>query len=429
MKFKSHSVADLNTLKGGEFVKLAGWVKDVRDLGKIKFLVLRDSTGEIQITWKMEVGKLELGEKIDSLRQNDVISISGELRRSSISRTGLEIIPEEISILNRARHPLPLDVTGAIEAGLDVRLDFRPLDLMRPQSYKVFRLYSEVLRSIRNFFLNEGFAEVVTPKLISKAVEGGANLFPLNYFANRAFLAQSPQLYKEQLTMGLEKVFEIATYFRAEPFDTTKHLNEFVSVDIEVAFADCRDVMELLEKMIMKIVEDISRNSTLSEILVQEWKQLKTPFPIYTYDQVFEKLRSKGIPINFGDDFTSEQLKEVTELRGAYFVIEWPRVAKPFYIKSKAGTELTESFDFMWHTLEICSGGTREENPQVLRDSIIKYGLNVKEFEDHLDFFGFGMPPHAGWGLGFQRLLMALCGAQNIREVTLYPRDRYRLAP
>ncbi|TLN05308.1 aspartate--tRNA(Asn) ligase, partial [bacterium] len=400
-----------------------------RDLGHIKFVVLADSTGEVQVTWKSDEGSQELGETLSSLRQNDVFMVSGRVRKSSIARSGLEISPTEVVVLTKARHPLPLDVTGEIEAGLDVRLDFRPLDLMRPQTRRIFRLYSDVLRHIREFLVGNGFVEVVSPKLIAQATEGGANLFSLDYFDTKAFLAQSPQLYKEQLTIGLERVFEIATFFRAEPFDTTRHLNEFVSMDLEAAFADHNDMMDLLEKMVMSVVQSILANEPTNKAVGKGWRNLSLPFPRYRYDEIFDRIVARGMHARYGEDLSSEHLKQIEGLSGLYFITDWPKKAKPFYIKVKEASDLTDSFDFMCDTLEVCSGGSREENLSRLRSRIIECGLDPDGFREHLKFFEIGMPPHAGWGLGFDRFMMALTGLQNIREVVLYPRDKARLIP
>jgi len=414
----------------GRKEQLAGWVDEVRDLGKIKFLLVRDRTGSVQVTWKKGSCEESTGEVIGSLHQNDVVSVVGTIERSAVSKRGVEVLPEQVHVLNRAKHPLPMDIAEDISTGLDVRLDYRPLDLMRPSKRRIFEVFSETISIVREFFHARGFAEVVTPRIISAATEGGANLFNVHYFDRIANLAQSPQLYKEQLVMGLEKVIELGTYFRAEPFDSTRHLNEFVSLDIEVAFADCEDVMGILQDMVLAVSSEIRRGSQLADSLAREFREISRPIPVYKYEEVVNTLREHGMKVDFGSDLSSEDLKKVQQFaEGAYFITDWPTSTKPFYIKQRGEGDVTESFDFMWGPLEVCSGGSREEDRDKIEKKLLASGMNPATFEEHLKFFACGMPPHAGWGLGFNRLLMAMMGLGNIRETVLYPRDRFRITP
>jgi len=430
MRYKSIDIAQIDPETAGSKERIAGWVEEVRDLGKIKFLLVRDRTGSAQVTWKKGACPESIGDAIAGLHQNDVVSVSGTVTHSDVSKRGVEVIPTEVLVLNRAKHPLPMDIAEDISTGLDVRLDFRPLDLMRPSKRLVFEVFSESMSVIRDFFHQRGFVEVITPRMISAATEGGANLFNVQYFDRKANLAQSPQLYKEQLVMGLEKVVELGTYFRAEPFDSTRHLNEFVSLDIEMAFADCKDVMGVLQDMILSLSPKISANTRLSAALAEDFKKVSASIPVYTYDEVREALGTEGMKVDFGSDLSSEDLKRVERFStGPYFITDWPQTAKPFYIKQKDGGDLTDSFDFMWGSLEVCSGGSREEDRAKIEKKLTAAGINPSTFEEHLKFFSCGMPPHAGWGLGFNRLLMAMMGLGNIRETVLYPRDRARMAP
>lgn len=431
MKYKDFYVNQLPNLPEGTEVTIAGWVEDLRDLGKIKFLKIRDCTDSTQVIWKIEESPVEIGKLIETINQNDVIKVKGTIRKSNVAKKGFELVAKEIEVLNRSKHPLPLEIRGKIDASLDVRLDNRPIDLMRPKTAKIFKLFSEVLRITRNFFYENGFVEVVTPRIISTATEGGANLFELNYFDKKAFLAQSPQLYKEQLTMGLEKVFEIGTFFRAEPFDTTRHLNEFLSLDIEVAFADYKDVMEILANLIRTISKELDKlNKEYEEVLNKKFLEYKNKeIESYSYKEIVDMINKGGGKIDYGEDISSEHIKLIKDLRDKFFfVTDWPESTKPFYIKVKDdGT--TESFDLMFSELEVCSGGTREENRRKLESRITRMGLNLSSFSEHLKFFSYGMPPHAGWAIGFNRLMMIITGKNNIRETVLYPRDKNRLTP
>lgn len=431
MKYKDFYISQLSNLPEGMEATVAGWVEDLRDLGKIKFLKIKDCTDSTQVVWKVEEAPAEIGRLMETINQNDVIKVRGIIRKSKIAKKGFELSVKEIEVLNRSKHPLPLEIRGKINASLDVRLDNRPIDLMRPKTAKIFKLFSEVLKITRKFFYENGFVEVITPRIISTATEGGANLFELNYFDKKAFLAQSPQLYKEQLTMGLEKVFEIGTFFRAEPFDTTRHLNEFISLDIEVAFADYNDVMRILVNLIRTISRELNKlDGEYGEVLNKKFLEYEDKeIENYSYKEIVDMINREGGKINYGEDISSEHIKLIKDLKDKFFfVTDWPENTKPFYIKVKEdGT--TESFDLMFSELEICSGGTREENRERLEKRIIGMGLNLSNFSEHLKFFSYGMPPHAGWAIGFNRLMMIITGESNIREITLYPRDKNRLTP
>lgn len=414
----------------GKNIVTAGWVLEKRDLGKIKFLLISDRDNTVQVTWKSEHGDTGLKAVIDSLRQNDVIKVDGEVVKSNVARSGIEIVPQSIEILNRCTHPLPIDITGRIKSGLSTRLDYRPLDIVRDEFRHIFIIKSDVLRLIRDFFYGQGFVEVITPRIIVSATEGGANLFKVDYFGKVAYLAQSPQLYKEQLTLSLKRVFEIGTFFRAEPFDTNKHLNEFTSVDIECAFCDMHDVMKIAEDMIRFVVnklKEVSQNKL--NILKARLPDVDREFTRVTYRDLLNRMRKAGLDVKEGEDISSDRMRSLLdEFSGFYFITEWPESTKPFYIKTgKDG--MTQSFDLMYRDLELGSGGTREERKSILIENIKKRHLDIKSFESHLKIFDYGIPPHAGWGIGLDRLMMAILGLENIRETVLYPRDRFRLEP
>jgi nondiscriminating aspartyl-tRNA synthetase len=293
-------------------------------------------------------------------------------------------------------------------------------------------LRSAGLQIIRDALSSRGFIEVNTPKIIGSASEGGANLFGFDYFANRkAYLAQSPQLYKEQLMVGLDKVFEIGPYFRAENSHTVRHLSEFTSVDIEAAFLDYEDVMDILEEAVKKVaIEFRERHKPdLQAVGAEEISVAK--IDRLTYEQCLEELAKGGEKLEFGDDLSDLALRKLGSLhRGFYFIMDWPLKLKPFYIHGKEDdTRLSKSFDLQYNYLELASGGRRLHEPAKLRARLAEQRLNPAMFQDHLKAFEWGMPPHSGWGLGYDRLMMVLTGEQNVREVVLYPRDTERLTP
>ncbi|MDW8083854.1 MAG: aspartate--tRNA(Asn) ligase [Candidatus Caldarchaeum sp.] len=416
----------------GRRVNLFGWVHEIRDLGKLVFLVLRDVSGMCQIVFRMD----ELGEKarsvVKDIKNESVVYVSGVVVKQPKSRLGVEVVADSVEILGQAVPKLEYDPTGKVPASMDVRLKHRVLDLRRPEVKTVFIIGSHVLKALRDFFHQNGFVEVRTPKIIASATEGGAALFEIKYFDRTAFLAQSPQLYKEQLTTVFEKVFEIGPFFRAEESHTRRHISEFTSVDIEQAFADMYDVMKVLEDAVVYV------HKTILEKCDKQLKELgvtlrvpKTPFPRITYDEALELLRQEGETVKWGEDFSTPQLRTLgKKFTSYYFITDFPSEIKPFYIQAKAeNPTLSESFDLMFQWLELASGGTRVSDHDVLVRKLVEKGLDPRMFEDHLKVFRYGMPVHAGWGLGFERLLMVLTRRTNIRETVLYPRDRFRLTP
>ncbi|GBC74105.1 Aspartate--tRNA(Asp/Asn) ligase [archaeon HR05] len=269
--------------------------------------------------------------------------------------------------------------------------------------------------------------------MISTASEGGAALFPIFYFDREAFLAQSPQLYKEQLTLAFEKVYEIAPIFRAEPSRTNRHLAEAISIDVEHAFVNYEDVMGILEEMISHAIGYVV-DKCKDEFSILGTTPIKpsTPFPRYRYSQLIDILKGEGIRIEWGDDFAAEHLKALSSmLKGYYFIVDWPARMRPFYTKTKddGSTALSESFDLMHGDLEISSGSTRINRKDELMERLKMQGLKPESFAHHLIVFDYGMPPHAGFGLGLERLLMTVTGLENIRDATFYPRDIDRLVP
>ena len=294
-----------------------------------------------------------------------------------------------------------------------------------------FLVYAYRLNSCRKFLGEEGFIEVNTPKIIATATEGGATLFPIFYYDREAFLTQSPQLYKEQLTMAFENVFEIGPIFRAEPSRTNRHLSEATSIDIEKAYADYNDIMEILERMIHFLCDEVkNKNKSQLEYLKIEIPDISFPFRRYRYSDLIEKLQGAGESIEWGDDISQQKLRNLNDedMKNFYFIVDWPTSIKPFYVKPKStGTEC-ESFDLMYDTLEL-SSGSRIHDKNELTERMKKQGLSTDAFDFHLKVFDYGMPPHAGFGLGLERLMMSMCGVDNIRDVVLFPRDIDRLSP
>ncbi len=418
----------------GKEVLLYGWVHEIRDLGGLVFLLLRDREGIIQITLpkkKVDPKTFEIAKKV---HRESVVKVLGVVKKEPKAPGGYEIIPKKIEVLNEATVPLPLEVTEKVPAELDTRLDHRFMDLRKPRVQAIFRIRHQVMQSVRQFLSEEGFIEVHTPKIVSTATEGGTELFPISYFEKEAFLNQSPQLYKQILMgAGFERVFEIGPIFRAEEHNTTRHLNEAISIDIEMSFTDHEGVMRILERLIARIYEDVVENC--QKFL--DWLNVKleipeVPFERITYDEALEIARRKGEDIPWGEDLSTSALRAIGEEmeNRHYFIVDWPTESKPFYaMPYEDRPEICKSFDLMKGALELASGAQRIHKYDLLVERIKQCGLSPESFEFYLEAFRYGMPPHAGWGLGAERLLMSMLDLKNIREAVLFPRDRHRLIP
>ncbi|MDD2440438.1 MAG: aspartate--tRNA(Asn) ligase [Methanosarcinaceae archaeon] len=438
---RTHYTADIvpEKVKDGATVTLAGWVHEVRDLGGICFVVLRDREGRAQVTLVKKKIDRELFKAARKLVRESVISVTGSVKFEEKAPNGYELIPEKIKVLNLAASPLPMDTTGKVEAELDTRLDSRFIDLRRAEALAVFKIRHQVLQAIRKFLVEKGFLETATPKIVATATEGGTALFPITYFDREAFLNQSPQLFKQILMSGgFDRVFEIGPIFRAEEHDTRRHLNEATSIDIEVSFADHFDVMEILENLVAYTYTQVLENCKSSlEILGVELKVPQTPFKKLSYEEVLEIVNSRSDEkMQWGDDLSSQaehligQYVFETTGESHYFIIDWPTEIKPFYaMPYEDKPKYSKSFDMMHRTMELSSGAQRIHLPELLKSRIESQGMDPEGFDFYLKTFEYGMPPHAGWGMGCERFVMTMLGAENIRDTVLFPRDRRRLSP
>jgi aspartyl-tRNA synthetase len=392
-------------------------------------MILRDKEGEIQIVAKSGSCPDDVRQKISQLKPHSSIAVKGVIKPSEKAPNNIEITPKELRVFSEVEKIPPFEPYAKTIKNIDTRLEVRPIDLKRKPLQHIFRARSLVLKSIRDYFYENGFLEINTPKMIATATEGGAALFPIFYYNKEAFLAQSPQLYKEQLTMSFEKVFEIAPIFRAEPSRTNRHLSEAISIDLEEAYVDYDDVMRRIEQIIkitIKTVQNYVKENQDSEFVVP---QIQDSIPRYSYSELVSKMQKAGAKTEWGDDLYPSNLKKIG-LDGFYFIKDWPTGPKPFYVKvNKADPKISESFDLMFGDLELSSGSTRVEKRAELEERMKNKGLKIDAFEYHLRSFDYGVPPHAGCGIGLERLMMALTGTENIRDTTFYPRDVDRLTP
>ena len=424
---RTHLIEDLNSSMEGQDVLFGGWVVDLRKLGKMAFLTVRDVTGMCQVIVKGDSMNL-----LEGLNRQSVVRILGKVQSSKAKDFDFEISATEIQILAKAEYPLPIDPIGRLESDIDNRLNSRALDMRNQKTASIFKLRSQVLASIRETLIKRKFIEINTPKIIGSASEGGADLFSLDYFGKQAYLAQSPQLYKEQMTIGLERVFEISSFYRAEKSHTGRHLSEFTSVDIEAAMMDYTDVMDVLESIVVDVFKNTAENSkTEQQDIGHEIKIPDSPFERVSYTQALEELGNLDIKLEFGEDLQDSHLRSLGDKHpGFFFLTDWPMKLKPFYIHEKDDDPtLSRSFDLQYGYLELSSGGRRLHDPEQLKSRLKEQNLDPASFEEHLKTFGWGMPPHSGWGMGLDRLMTVLIGIDNVREVVLYPRDPDRLKP
>ncbi len=433
----SRSFASVGAADHGKTATLAGWVEDVRNLGGIAFLIVRQSGGTFQATVKKK-GNEALFESVSKIVRESVVAVHGTVQPNPQVRNGWELLASSADVLSASAAPLPLPVADKVGAEPDTRFDNRFLDLRKPEHRAIFRIRSLVLDAIREDLVRQGFVEVHTPKLAGAGAEGGATLFQTDYFGRKAYLSQSPQLYKQILmSTGMDRVYEIAPAFRAEPSDTVRHVTEFTSFDAEVAWIESQeDVFRFLEGSVAHAIDRV-RTEAKAELAVlhADPKPPRLPLRRVPYPEALEILRGRGKRLRDGDDIDTEAEK----LLGAalaedgqelYFLTEYPAAIKPFYIMSKPDeTDVSYSFDLEYKGDEMASGGQREHRIEALVAKMREKGLNPDGFEFYLKAFRYGMPPHGGWGFGVDRFVQKLLDLPNIREAILFPRDRVRLVP
>ena len=432
------TIKDSSNIKAGDgIVTVKGWVQDIRNLGGISFIALRDRYGVIQLTLPKKKIDPELFGSITKLSRESVISVVGEVKESNQTDLGVEVIPQSFVLESEAAVPLPLGVIDKVSAELDTRLNNRFMDVRKPEVKAIFELKSMMVELIEEAVRSNGFTQVYTPKIGAAGAEGGAELFKVKYFDKDAYLAQSPQLYKQILmSTGLDRVFEIGPAFRAERSNTNRHVTEFISFDGEMSWIENEEqVMAMIEEIVDHVLKGLKEKGAKQlALLGKEITVPARPYPILTYSECVKIVNDGGLDIKEGEDLGTEGEKIVGDYMMAkgcdlYFIAEYPEEAKPFYIMEKDGTSYSFSFDLDYRGQEISSGGQREHRYDKLVARMEKKGLNPEDFGFYLDAFKYGMPPHGGWGIGIERLLVKMLDLSNIREAILFPRDPARLAP
>jgi len=426
-------------LDGREII-IGGWLQETRNLGGIVFGILRDKYGTVQVTVRKNDSP-ELAKALADTPRESVLTVIGAVKKSDKTPRGVEIIPSEIRVDSVAETPLPLGIVDKVGADLDTRLNNRFLDLRKPEVERIFELKAEMIHASRIYLRSMGFIEVQTPKIASVGAEGGATLFKVDYFGKVAYLAQSPQLYKQNLmAAGFDKIFEIAPAFRAETSDTTRHLTEFTSLDVEMSFTQSsEEIMEISEGISYSAVKHLVNNcQSLLERCEIAPEIPKTPFRRIPYIDAIELAHSEGANIRPGEDLGTDGEKALGKAvkdsyrEEFYFITEFPTELKKgtFYaMRSDERPEITTYFDLDFRGQEIVSGGQREHRIDRLISQMEENDLSPEAFGFYLEAFKYGMPPHGGFGFGIERFVQKLLDLANIREVVLYPRDMFRLIP
>jgi nondiscriminating aspartyl-tRNA synthetase len=425
--------------KIGEVVELRGWVNAVRDQKRMQFVILRDATGMAQVVLGKEEPASELNEQVSALTAESAVRMRGLVVADERVRLGgLEVQLQSLYVEAMAEPELPVTA----ESVLEKRMDWRYLDLRRPDRRLIFEVQGTVEHAMREFWRQEGFMEIHTPKFMGSASESGAELFKVEYFDGTAYLAQSPQFYKQMaMSGGFDKVFEIGPVFRANPSFTSRHDTEFTSVDVEISWVDSHeDVMAFEERWLAHVFGAVAEahGEAIEETFGVKTVVPATPFPRIALQEAKELLRSSGHEGVPGDDDdldppSERALAALIEREHGHefvFVTDYPTTVRPFYhMRHPEQPGLTKSFDLLWKGIEITTGAQREHRYEQLLTQAQDKSVEVEPIQYYLDFFRYGAPPHGGFGFGLTRLLMKLTGQENVREVTFLYRGPNRLEP
>jgi aspartyl-tRNA synthetase len=426
----------------GQTVKIQGYLQKLRDQKKMQFLILRDITGLVQVTVEKSADPA-LAEKISGLGTESCLSITGLVVDAPFVKLGgLEIQLKELVVENQAVSPLPFEPYGESLPDFDFRMDWRFLDLRRPQSLLIFKVQTTMEMAMREYWLKEGFLEIHSPKIVGSPSESGAELFELPYFERKAYLAQSPQFYKQMaMAAGFDRVFEIGPVFRADPSFTSRHMTEFTGVDMEISWVDSHeDVMGFMERWLQYVYQVVKEKhgEEIKTVLGVDLQVPEVPFPRLTMAETHAILKQENyiLPPDKKDDLDPGGERAIAKyIKEKYnhdfvYLTDWAISVRPFYhMRQPDAPNLTRSFDLIANGLEITTGAQREHRYDVLVKQAQEKGLSLEPIKFYLDFFRYGCPPHGGFGLGLSRLLMVMLGLQNIREAVYLFRGPNRLQP
>lgn len=439
MPLRTHYTSEVKPEDAEKEVIVAGWVHRIRDLGSLKFIILRDREGLIQITLKKGVTAQDLIELAESLKEEFVISVKGIVKATKIAPKGREIIPTRIDVLSKIVSNLPVSVSGKIESNLDTRLDQRVLDLRRPEVLAIFKIQSKLVEGMQDYLREDGFQQVFTPCLMGAASESGSEVFPVVYFNKSAFLRQDPQLHRQLVVIsGMDRIYDLGPSWRAEPSHTPRHLCEHRGCAVELGFIhDEYEVMKVEENLVQRGIRKVKEECKEElETLNKEIEIPKTPFPELKFPQIYEILEEYGKKIPFGEDYDRESeiilanyVKEKYKA-DVFFVNRFPFKAKPFYVmRVDEEPQWARSVDLIYKGLEVSSGGQREHRYEKIVEQIKEKGMSLVGMEWFTEHFKYGAPPHGGFNIGIERLTMQLLDLSNVREAVLFPRTPERLLP
>jgi len=434
---RTHYTDEIEHMKGK--VALAGWVHDVKDLARIRFIWLRDRRGIAQVTIVKSEASPELLRISEALGKEDVIAVEGSIVEKRVAKVGSEITPVKIELITKAEAAAPLDMSGKIESNIDARFDWRVVDLRRPENSAMFQIQSKLAEGMQEYLRQNGFMQVFTPCLLGGTSEGGAEVFKLDYFGREAFLRQDPQLHRQLcIAAGLDRIYELGPNWRAELSHTTQHLCEHRGMAVEFGFiADERDVMRVEEEVAVAGLKKVESDCAAElALLGVEVHVPKTPFPEMRYPEVYQILEEYGKKVPYGSDVGKEGeailSKHVLEKHGAeaFFMNRYPSKVKPFYVMRVDEEPIwARSVDFLYKGIEQSSGGQREHRYGKIIEQMKEQNISQEGMKWFTDPFKFGVPPHGGFCLGIERFTMALLGKENIKETTLFPRTPERLSP
>ena len=432
-------IGDVKPEMDGSNIVIYGWIHSVRDIGRVKFIVLRDKTGKIQVIARKNSIDEEKFKRISDLARESILWVRGVVQKSGIAKAGVEIILEDYGMISESK-PLPIEIWSPdINTQFAKRVEYRYLDLRRPEVQALFKIRAKAQSLIRRFLEDQGFMEINTPKIVLMGAESGADVFEVNYFSRQAYLSQSPQLYKQMLmSSGIEKVYEIAAYWRAEKSHTSRHLTEFWMLDVEVSFINnIEDILKLLEDMMVYVISELKDEEYRSlEVLNVKLNTPKSPFPRVTIREAYKILAENGKILQYGDDLDTEAEEKLGEIfmknynSEFLFVLEFPWGKSPFYsMRKEDEPEWVIGFDLLYKGLEIASGKQREHRYEKLLQNVIEKKLKIDTLKWYLESFKYGMPPHGGFGFGIDRFIKQMLNLEDIREAILFPRDPERIHP
>jgi nondiscriminating aspartyl-tRNA synthetase len=426
----------------GKKVVVEGFLQTLRDQKKMQFLILRDPSGLVQAA-HCRTDNEELGERISAMTVESALRITGTVVENAIVKLGgLEVQVESAEVLGKAESPVPYDPFGEAQPMIDFRMDWRYLDLRRPENLLIFQVATTAEAAMREYWLQHRFIEIHSPKIVGAPSESGAELFTMDYFERKAYLAQSPQFYKQMaMAAGFERVFEIGPVFRADPSFTSRHMTEFTGVDMEMSWVQSHeDVMAFQERWLQHTLQRVKEafGDQIKARLGHEVRVPEVPFPRIPMKEAVEILKEQGYapPKEKKGDIDPEGERRLAAyVKEKYdhefvFLTNWPIAVRPFYhMRLDEDPTLTRSFDLIAGGLEITTGAQREHRYDVLVRQALEKGLHLEPIQFYLDFFKYGCPPHGGFGLGLARTLMMMLGLQNIREAVFIFRGPTRLNP